>query len=837
MKFSLITSLVLGALGSTTLTAAPQDLFISEYIEGSSNNKALEIANLSGSSIDLSHYQIRMYFNGKTTAGLSINLSGTLPSGEVYVLAHASANSSILAVADQTQGSGWFNGDDAVVLTRGNAVIDSIGQIGVDPGSQWGSGLTSTQNNTLRRSLNISAADTDPSDTYSPEAQWIGYDTDNSDNLGMLEEDDTGSNPSESQCGDDATYIHQIQGAGEVTPMSGEEVTIEGIVVGDFNGSNALNGFFIQEEASDYDNDELTSEGMFVYYPNGEVTVQDGDQVRITGRVGEYRDMTQLSNVTNLKVCATNLSATPLSILLPFTQRENNEAIEGMKVIFEQTLTVSENYNLGRYGELILSNGRLYNPTNVVAPGEAAVAMQNANNLNQIILDDASTRQNPWVIPYPQPELTAFNTVRGGDTVFGLTGIMHQAFGAYRIQATQQPDFIPTNSRTTQPALNDLLINESSIKVASFNVLNYFNGDGQGGGFPTPRGANNLEEFNRQSAKIIAAIAEMNADIIGLMELENDGFDSDSAIANLVNGINQLTGKNYQFVQPTENLVGNDAITVGIIYDNNTVTESGRAVSLATGAFADRNRQPIAQTFRSNLSNGELTVVVNHFKSKGSCPSDATDPNADQQDGQGCWNPLRTQAAVELNHWLESNPTKATFTVDKLIIGDLNAYTKEDPVTTLEAQGYTNLLTQFVGDSHYSYVFYGQAGALDHALANAELTAQVADVVEWHINADEPRVLDYNLEYKSTAQQTSLYNADPYRASDHDPVIVAINLQPEVDVNFDKKVNVKDIVAVAKNLHKPINAATQRFDLNQDNKIDFRDLRQVIRAVFNYRFK
>ena len=129
-----------------TAQAAPTELFISEYIEGSSNNKALEIFNGTGGAIDLgtAGYNVQMFFNGSATAGLTINLTGTVAAGDVFVVANASANATILAQADQTNSAGWFNGDDAVVLRKSGTVIDSLGQAGFDPGTEWGTGLTST---------------------------------------------------------------------------------------------------------------------------------------------------------------------------------------------------------------------------------------------------------------------------------------------------------------------------------------------------------------------------------------------------------------------------------------------------------------------------------------------------------------------------------------------------------------------------------------------------------------------------------------------------------------------------------------------------------------------
>ncbi|GGA66588.1 nuclease [Arenimonas soli] len=168
--------------------AATADLLISEVIEGSSNNKAVEIHNGTGAPVDLSAggYTLQFYFNGNTSPGTTLALSGTLADGDVYVLAPASATAAILAQADQTGGT-WFNGDDAIVLRRGGSagpVVDSLGQVGVDPGSQWGSGLVSTADNTLRRLATVCAGDTTPDDAFDPALEWEGYAQDTFDGLG-----------------------------------------------------------------------------------------------------------------------------------------------------------------------------------------------------------------------------------------------------------------------------------------------------------------------------------------------------------------------------------------------------------------------------------------------------------------------------------------------------------------------------------------------------------------------------------------------------------------------------------------------------------------------------
>jgi hypothetical protein len=178
-------TLVCALAGAPGALAASSELFFSEYVEGSSNNKALEIFNDTGATIDLAtgSYSVQMFFNGSATAGLTINLTGSVADGDVFVLAHASAVLPI--VPDQTNGAGWFNGDDAVVLRMGTTVVDVIGQIGLDPGTEWGAGLASTADNTLRRKPTITAGDPDGSNVFDPTVEWEGFATDTFDGLGV----------------------------------------------------------------------------------------------------------------------------------------------------------------------------------------------------------------------------------------------------------------------------------------------------------------------------------------------------------------------------------------------------------------------------------------------------------------------------------------------------------------------------------------------------------------------------------------------------------------------------------------------------------------------------
>jgi len=474
---------LISALNFSSLAHAADELFISEYLEGSSLNKAIEIYNDTGVPIDLSSYELQYYFNGNTSAGRSIALSGLIADQTTFVIAEDAATLALRDLADQLDTStSWFNGDDAVVLLNGGVIVDSVGQIGVDPGSEWGSGDTSTANNTLRRKASNCFGDTDPFDIFDPAVAWDGFEQDSFDAIGSHSCSTEPPPPSNA-------LISEVQGDAASSPLVGQVVTVHAIVVADYQASNELKGFFLQEEDADSDNNPLTSEGMFVYDADTGLDVNVGDLLEVTGSVSEYFGLTQLT-ASSVQIIANNqVLPTEVEILLPIADAEYLERYEGMQVFLPQNLSITENYNLGRYGEVWLSSaGRLMALTNVALPGADAIAQQAANDLNRILLDDFSSIQNPDPAIYPLPELSATNTLHSGDMVNGVSGVLHYAFSAYRIQPTEMPTFVVSNARTaTPPAMN------ARLKVASFNVLNYFNGDGLGGGFPTARGASTLQ--------------------------------------------------------------------------------------------------------------------------------------------------------------------------------------------------------------------------------------------------------------------------------------------------------------------------------------------------------
>jgi predicted extracellular nuclease len=475
-----------------------------------------------------------------------------------------------------------------------------------------------------------------------------------------------------------------------------------------------------------------------------------------------------------MAVCSPGATATAAIVTLPVGSLDVWEQHEGMLINIPQTLYATGNYAQGRYGEVDLSvDGRLNTPTNVVAPGAPAIALQELNDRSRIQLEDGSTVQNPATAPY----MGVGNTLRTGDTIPELTGVLSYDYGAYELHPTEPVDFTRVNAREATPDPVG-----GGIEVASFNVLNYFTTIDTGAPMWGPaggmdcRGADSAAEFTRQRDKIISAIVAMDAHVIGLMEIEN--HPTDDALQDLVNGLNDTLGAGtYALIDAGP--IGTDAIKVAFIYQPAAVTPVGSPAILDSSVdptFIDtKNRPALAQTFAHPT--GEIfTVVVNHLKSKGSACDDIGDP--DTGDGQGNCNLTRTDAATALVNWLATDPTDSGDPYF-LIIGDLNAYAMEDPITAIKDAGYTNLIDSLSGADAYSYQFYGQSGYLDHALSSPGLAPRVVGATQWHINADEPAALDYN-DYN----QPYLYQADPYRSSDHDPVIVGICHRgpPEVEI-------------------------------------------------------
>ncbi len=751
---ALIAILGLGAAGLLVPVAAtaqePTDLIISEYGEGSGNNKAIELYNGTGAVVDLGGYTLEVYFNGANDT-TPVQLTGSVADGDSFVYAHTD----LAGFADQTGSAGFWNGDDVIVLRGPGGVVDSLGQVGTDPGSAWTSGQVSTQNMTLSRRASVCAGDTVVDDPFDPAVEWVPLAQDTFGGLGAHTTDCSGTAPVQ-DCSDPATAIGDVQGAGTGTPLAGQSVTIEGVVVGDFQ-DGGFDGYYVQDSG---DGDDATSDGVFVYAPGG-LGVGVGDQVRVSGTAGEFRDLTQIS-ASSVQVCVVDaLLPEPVPVTLP-AAAEDFERTEGMYVTLPQSLAILEYFNYGRFGEIALGTERQYQPTAVFEPGSAAAQeLAVTNAASRITLDDGRSAQNPDPAIHPNgAEFTLDNTFRGGDLVTNVTGVLDYRFGLWRVQPTQGADVTLANPRPPVPEVG------GNTTVASFNVLNYFTTLGS-------RGADDAQEFERQEAKIVAALAQLDADVVGLIEIENNG----TALTTLVAALNEQVGAGT-YAEITTGPVGGDEITTAFIYQPARVSPVGDFAVLTSTVdprFLDsKNRPALAHTFRDNETQGEVTVAVNHLKSKGSSCDDVGDPT--DPDGQGNCNGVRTGAALALADWLAGDPTDAG-SPETLIIGDLNSYDKEDPIDVLREAGWADLLLQEQGELAYSYVFDGQLGYLDYALANPALLEEVTGAAVWHINADEPSLLDYDTSFKQDAQD-ALYAPDPYRSSDHDPVLVGMELAP-----------------------------------------------------------
>jgi predicted extracellular nuclease len=578
------------------------------------------------------------------------------------------------------------------------------------------------------------------------------------------------------------TPIYDVQGSGASSPLAGRAVTVDGVVTGDFQDNDAdtsrnLGGFYVQDLP---DGDLATSDAVFIFDgSNPAMDVAVDDLVRVEGTVNEHFGETQISASSvsvigngSIEAADVNLPAAGTTLNSDGRLVADLEHWEGMLIRLPQTMTVAEAWELEPYGAVLLSEGgRQYSFTNRHAPDVSGFRAHNeAVASRRLILDDGLRAAYPGAAPG--------QSVRVGAQISGVTGTLRysrgsggRGFEGYRLMPTENSQFEPMNPRPDAPNV------AGAIHITSFNTNNFFSTVDSGPDVCGPSasgrcgGADSIEELDRQLAKIVTALGLINADVVGLVELENNTSES---LQHIVDGLNAALGDgSYDFVNT--GTIGDDAIKTGFIYKPATVAPSGDFAILDSSVdarFADqRNRPVLAQTFAQNSNGALITVAVNHLKSKGSDCNSAGDP--DLGDGQEDCNVTRNNAAAALADWLATDPT-GSGDDDVLIIGDLNAHILEDPLITLKNAGYTNLGETMLGLDTYSFVFDGQSGTLDHALASPSLVPQVNDAVEWHISADEPPLLDYNLE---NGRDPAIFDeSTPYRASDHDPLIIGLDL-------------------------------------------------------------
>ncbi len=564
-----------------------------------------------------------------------------------------------------------------------------------------------------------------------------------------------GSGPADpAQAPDGPVAIGAIQGSGDASPMLDRRVAIEGVVTGSFG--RHLGGWFVQDAG---DGNPATSDALFVV-SDTDPGLRAGDRVRVHGRVVEHGERGR-GTLTTLQASAIDIIGRgEVAPLVLDAAPDDWERHEGMRLRIDAPLTIGGQHQLARRGVLHASfGGRLSTPTELAPPGPAAERVAGANRRRQLLLDDAMARENPgpaWYLDGRPPP-------RSGSLVAGAEGIVDWRWGDWRLQLTA-PLRVEPAPRPAAPTV------PGSLRLAVFNLHNLFNGDGRGGGFPTARGARTPARLQVQLARLVATIQALDPHVAALMELENDGYGPESSLAQLVDALN-ADGGDWAFVDAGRG-PGGDEIRVGLVYRGSRLRPQGAPAMLEGGPFGSRSRVPLAQAFVPLAGGGRdagptFVVVANHFKSKG-C-GEAGGRDRDQGDGQACWNRTRVESARRLAEWMEGDPTGSGSDL-AAIVGDLNAYSQEDPLRLLRELGWIDALAGADGPGPHSFVFDGLAGRLDHVLLSPALADRLAGAAAWHSNADEPA------NAADRAGNGSDRATKPWRSSDHDPLLVGLDL-------------------------------------------------------------
>ncbi|MBZ2198231.1 ExeM/NucH family extracellular endonuclease [Occultella gossypii] len=609
--------------------------------------------------------------------------------------------------------------------------------------------------------------------------------------------------------GEDTHTIAQIQGTGDASPVAGQTVTTTGVVTAAYP-TGGFNGYYLQTAGSGGDADPSTrtaSDAVFVFSGATVGSVQIGDHVQVTGTVVEFNGLTEITvGAGGAVVLDTPAEAVkPIeAFALPGSDAER-EVFEGMLVAPVADYVVSDTYALGGWGTTAFGSiglglgGPLVQETDVALPGTPefdAVAADNA--ARAITLDDGQSARTATSANVPY--LTGAPNVRTGA---GLT-FASPVIVDYRFQWNFQPtapvdgnadDVVLFNTGNTQEANATPADVGGDLTLATFNVLNYFTTLGvdlagcqpytDRDGNPITvdtgcdaRGAWDAENLQRQQDKIVAAINGLGADVVSLEEIENSaqfGQDRDAALAALVDALNADAGAGTWAFAPSPavlpDLAEQDVIRNAFIYRPASVELAGESVVLTGSAAFDNAREPLAQAFTAVGSDYTFVAVTNHFKSKGGDCGDLP---------EGCFDADRVAQAQALTAFAQE-VADAAEVEDIFLLGDFNSYGAENPVVALEDAGYTNLNTD-----ETTYVFDGKVGSLDHVFANASALEQVTGVDVWSINSAESVLAEYS-RYNYFASE-HFQAGTQFRASDHDPIIVGIDVPetatPTVDINL-----------------------------------------------------
>lgn len=598
--------------------------------------------------------------------------------------------------------------------------------------------------------------------------------------------------------------IAQIQGDGAASPYAGATVTTTGVVTAHYP-TGGFNGYVLQTAGTGGEIDPGThtaSDAVFVYAPGAVDEVALGDTVEVTGAVSEFNGLTEVTVAAgDAEVVPDAAAPTPVAIGWPATAAER-ESLESMLFAPQGAYTVSNTYSTNQYGEVGLAFGDepLRQPTDAARPGSAeAAAIAAENAARAVVLDDGATTNylsaaNSALTP-PYVSLTE-PVIVGATATFTEPVIVDYRNNAFKLNPIAPvvgdgggDDGVAfSNPRQGAPSAVG-----GDLSIASFNVLNYFTTlgtdsatctsypDRTGDGLSVrdgcaQRGAWDAGDLERQQTKIVAAINALDADVVGLMEIENSaalGEEADEATSTLVDALNAAAGTSkWAYIPSSADLPDaseQDVITNAIIYQSAAATPVGAARALGTesadGQAFGNAREPIGQVFRPAGGGERLLFVVNHFKSKGSAgpwPGDV-----DAGDGQGSSNESRVRQATALRDWVASIQGDVPSVA---LVGDFNSYGQEDPLQVLYDAGFADA-EQALDIDTSSYSFSGLSGSLDHILLSGAALERATGGDIWNINSGESVALEYS---RYNVHGSLFYAPDAFRSSDHDPVIVGM---------------------------------------------------------------
>ncbi|MDK2602413.1 ExeM/NucH family extracellular endonuclease [Vibrio vulnificus] len=891
-------TLLAGAISSVLSGAALadiNDIIITEYMEGGYNNKAVEITNLGTtdyvfpSTIDIAYQKDGAAWNrmNQSADQSKSALDGiTLAPGKTLVLRNpsntANEQAQITALeaaktkfgAQVVDATVYYNGNDAVALrdvTNPDApvILDVVGVVG--SADNWGKDVT------LRRFESAKAQ----KDNYVAK-DWLVEAKDTFSGLGdpAFAEPLATAPCSDAEAGVLHKYIGEVQGEAYSSPLiesgytSKEEYLVTGVVSA--VATSLVKGFYLYDDNAD--GNVKTSDGIFVKTSGAVSKDMIGQQICVRAKVNEDYGMTTLlptGNIWEVKN-STPVEVTPVKLERidsdDETFRSTLERLEAMPVVLVEDMDAAEgnqdmrvsrtfsfDYSAKRNNMVIAYKRPNPQPNQDHVAGSDAAKAQTAQNKDYRIVVESDEKPANGKIPY-YPEFASDphnNYIRINDSVVGMTGVLHYSYNEFRLIPTAnvtKANFVHNTPRTSSPVIKESYGDDGfTIKVATQNVLNYFNSPygGHHNLFGNNRGAESQQEFERQQAKIVEAIYGLDADIVGLMEVENNGFGDFSAIRELLEAINAKYYKEnykdrfaresihnrYVFVGFDKNgdqvldqfdTVGSDAITTGIIYRPSKVSviagkvipmpwqdapmivdADGKPVVDGKGELAENGqnyqRNTVAATFRVLNTGKQLTVSVNHLKSKGStCWDDYVGTKAVDDDAQGSCENFRVASTYHLG--LEM----AKIGGDQIVLGDMNSYAHEDPMLVLTSNptkkalkaadyikvgnkwlfnaeqgpvisktfGYINAVDYKTpeGETSWSYSYNDEVGSLDHLLISSSLEKRLVDAVDWHINAPESTLFDYSNKYKGgdSNEANPFYKDDAFRSSDHDSALVTI---------------------------------------------------------------